>query len=114
MAGLTIRTGFARSALTGAGVPFAVRVPAGARVIRVRVLTAPGAAVTAAAVQGRVLYQTLRRVKAAGKAYSMRFRLRSRALYRAVRSGRRYSLEITPGTSTKRLGKATRATFTVR
>jgi hypothetical protein len=67
VAGVTMSSMFSRSALVGAGVPLVVTVPARAQVLRVRVLTVTGAAAAATRVtHTRVLYRTLRRVKAAG------------------------------------------------
>jgi hypothetical protein len=91
-------------ALTVTGVPLRVSVPARAKVLRVRVLT----------TRGKVLFTSFHKVKAAKKIHNVKFLLRSRKLRSKVRSGQRLVLEITPGTSRTRLGKATRTSFRVR
>jgi hypothetical protein len=91
-------------ALTVTGVPLRVSVPARAKVLRVRVLT----------TRGKVLFTAFHKVKGATKTHKVKFLLRSRKLRSKVRSGQRLVLEITPGTSRTRLGKATRASFRVR
>ena len=106
---------FAPAALIGAGVPLAVTVPAGAAVLQVTVLTVPPA-VAAASVKprGRVLLRIFHNVTRRSRAHTVRFRLRSRKLYKQVRHGRRYVLEIRPGVNRKTLGKPTRTAFRVR
>ncbi len=112
----TIAPMIARAAFLGAGVPVAVTVPAQAQILRVRVVAAgaAGRAATASHRSRALLFTAFRTVKTAGRAHRMRFRLRSRVLHARVRPGRRYVLEITAGTSAKRLGQATRVAFRVR
>jgi len=100
---VTIASAVTRAALTGAGVRMAVTVPAGARVLRLRVLTTSGAAL-----------RQVHRVKAAPKAHRIRLRLHSRRLGRTMRSGRWYVLELTPGSSSKQLGQPTHRRFRLR
>ena len=111
----TIAARVTRSGLARAGVLVAVTVPARARTLRVRVLSIPRAAAAAVGEdRGRALYQAFRPVGAASKAHRVRFRLRSGTLAARVRAGGRYVLEITPGVSTKSLGKPARVPFRVR
>jgi len=106
---------FAAAALVGAGVPLTVTVPARARVLRLRVLTVRGRARAArATATGRVIFRVFRPVTAARKAHTVRFRLRSRKLYRKVRAGGRYVLDVTPGLSRTRLGRPVSTAFRVR
>jgi K319-like protein len=83
------------------GVAVTVQVPAGASLVRLRVLPTAGAA----------LYSTFKKVTRAGK---VRLRIRSAGLRRKVRAGRRYILEARAGTSRTRLGKATRKVLRIR
>jgi len=91
------------AALATTGVPVTVTVPGNATVLRVRVLAAK-----------KALVSTFQKVKAVKKARKVKFRLHSRKLRGKVRSGHRYVLEVKPGTSRTRLGKATRTSFRVR
>lgn len=108
----TIAPAITRSALAAAGVPVTVTVPAGAEVLRVRVLTTARSGAGARRV--RVLYRAFRPVKAGRAAQRLRFRVRSRALSARVRPGRRYMLDLTPGVGTKKLGTPARIAFRVR
>jgi hypothetical protein len=90
-----------RAALTGAGVPVTVAVPAGASLVRLRVLTTAGSP----------LLSTFRKVKGGTRT---RLRIRSARLRRKLRAGRRYVIEVRAGTARNRLGKATRRTVRVR
>ncbi|MEA2256187.1 MAG: hypothetical protein QOG35_2232 [Solirubrobacteraceae bacterium] len=92
------------AALGTTGVPLTVTVPATARVVRLRVL----------APKGKALFTAFRAVKASKAPRKVKLSLRSRALRAKVKAGHRYVLEVTPGTSRTRLGKATRVSFRVR
>jgi hypothetical protein len=86
------------SALATAGIPVRIAVPAGARVVRLRVLTAAG----------RPLAQSFRSVKG-GRKITLRLRIRGRHV---LRRGR-YLLEVTPGRTRHRLGSPSRTAFRV-
>jgi hypothetical protein len=104
LARVAIAPAVSATALAAAGVPVTVTVPARATVLRVRVL----------ATAKKALLSTFQKVRATKKARKLKIRLRSRKLRSEVRSGHRYVLEVTPGTSRTRLGKATRTSFRVR
>lgn len=91
-----------RSVLASAGVTVRLTMPAGAKVLRVRVLAGT-----------RSVFRRFHVVKASQKAQRVRLRVRSRTL-RSLRSGRRYVLELTPGVSRDRLGAPTRVKFRVK
>jgi hypothetical protein len=91
-----------RAALQGAGVTVRLTVPAGAQVLRVRVLAGT-----------RTVWRDLRAVKASKHAQRVRLRVRSPRL-RSLRSGRRYVLELTPGVRANKLGAATRVHIRVK
>jgi hypothetical protein len=110
LAGAVARLGAARvaapatitaGALATRGVAVTVGVPAGARVVRLRLLTR----------KAKVLFRTFRRARGGKR---LKVHLRSTVLRRRLRAGRRYVLEVTPGTARNRLGKATRRAFRVR
>jgi hypothetical protein len=92
------------AAVGGQGVPVTVTVPASTSVLRLQVLT----------TQGKPLFRDFKAVNASAKAQKVTVKLRSKQLQRKLRRGGRYTLEVTPGTSKTRLGKATRKTFRVR
>jgi hypothetical protein len=89
-----------RAAFT-AGVPVTVNVPAGATLLRLRVLT----------TAGKALFSTFQKAKGGTK---VKVKIRSAKLRRQVRAGRRYVIEVRAGTARNRLGKATRRTVRVR
>jgi hypothetical protein len=82
------------------GVPVAIKVPAGATVVRVRLLTASGV----------VLFATSRTVRA-GEA--VKFWLSDKALRKNLRKGGRYVLEARAGKSKWSLGKPSRRGFRI-
>jgi hypothetical protein len=92
------------AALGTTGVPLTVTVPAQARVVRLRVLAA----------KHKALFTAFRSVKASKSPRKVKMTLRSPALRAKVKPGGRYVLEVTPGTSRNRLGKAIRISFRVR
>jgi hypothetical protein len=87
--------------VAGAGVPVTVSVPAGATVLRLRVLTAAN----------KALFSTFKKVKGGTK---VKVRIRSAKLRRTVRAGKRYVIEVRAGTARHRLGKATRKAIRIR
>ncbi len=87
--------------IAGAGVPVTVSVPAGATLVRLRLLTTGGAA----------LHQAFTKVRGGTK---VKLRIRSKKLRTKVRAGRRYVIEVRAGTARNRLGKATRKVIAVR
>jgi hypothetical protein len=89
------------AAFARAGVPVTVNVPAGATLVRLRVLTTAGAP----------LFSTFKTVKGGTKA---RIKIRSAKLRRKVRAGRRYVIEVRAGTARNRLGRAVRKTVRIR
>ncbi len=95
-----VSPGIRVATLATAGVRVRVAVPAGATLVRLRILT----------TQGKQLVQVFR--PAAGGT-SLKVRLRSRQIRRALHRGR-FVLEVTPGTARNRLGKPSRTTFRVR
>jgi hypothetical protein len=88
------------AAFARAGVPVTVAVPAGATLVRLRVLT----------TAGRQLAQAFHKVKGGA---TTRLRMRSAKLRRKLRPGRRYVLEVRAGTARNHLGKATRRQFRI-
>jgi hypothetical protein len=95
---------FRAETLGTTGVPLTVTVPAQARIVRLRVLVP----------KGKALFTAFRPVKASKAARKVKLSLRSRALRGKVKAGHRYVLEVTPGMSRTKLGKATRISFRVR
>jgi hypothetical protein len=89
------------TALATAGVAVKIAVPAGARILRVRVLTAAG----------RPLAQSFRSVKGGRK---VRLRLRVRGHHRHALPRGHYLLEVTAGATRHRLGRPSRTAFRVR
>jgi hypothetical protein len=83
------------------GVPLTVAVPAGATLVRLRVLTTRGAR----------LFQSFDKVHGGTKA---RLRIRSAKLRRKLRPGRRYVVEVRAGTARNRLGKPARRHIRIR
>ena len=77
------------------GVPVTVSVPAGASLVRLRVLT----------TANKALFSTSKKVKGGTK---VKVKIRSAKLGRTLRAGKRYVLEVRAGTAKNRLGKATR------
>jgi hypothetical protein len=100
VAGLAVTSVIAATAVATKGIPVALTAPAGAKVVRVRVL------------QGKkALLTTFHKVKAGKKA---RFRVRSQKLARKLRHGKRYRLEVRAGKNRRKLGRASARTFRVR
>jgi PKD domain len=100
VAGLAVTGAITATAVAVKGIPVTLTTPAGATVVRVRVL------------QGtKALLTTFRKVKAGKKA---RFRVRSQKLARKLRHGKRYRLEVRAGKNRRKLGKAAVRTFRVR
>jgi hypothetical protein len=89
------------SSIATTGVPVTVSVPAGATLLRLRVLT----------TAGTPLFSTFKKVKGGSK---VRMKVRSAKLGRKVRAGKRIILEVRSGTAKNRLGKAVRKTVRVR
>ena len=83
------------------GVPVTVSVPAGASLVRLRVLT----------TANKALFSTSKKVKGATK---VKVKIRSAKLGRTLRAGKRYVLEVRAGTAKNRLGKATRKAIRAR
>ncbi|MEA2227053.1 MAG: hypothetical protein QOF04_683 [Solirubrobacteraceae bacterium] len=83
------------------GIPVTVNVPAGATLLRLRVLTTAGAP----------LFSAFSKVKGGTK---VKLKVKSAKLRRSLRAGKRYVIEVRTGTSRTRLGKATRKQFRVR
>jgi hypothetical protein len=91
---------FAAAALVGAGVPLRIRVPARARVLRIRVRTIAGKFRGATvAVQRRELLRIFHSLTVSSKTRTILLRLRSRKLHAGVRRGHSYTLEITPASA---------------
>jgi hypothetical protein len=83
------------------GVPVTVSVPAGATLLRLRVLT----------TANKALLTTFKKVKGGTK---VKVRIRSAKLRKQLRAGKRYVIEVRAGTAKNRLGKATRRAIRVR
>jgi Ca2+-binding RTX toxin-like protein len=83
------------------GIPVSVKVPKKVKVLRFRVLSS----------RHKVLFVAFHNVKAGQK---VKFNLRSAALLGKLAAGKRYILEVTPGTSTTALGKPSVSTFLVQ
>jgi hypothetical protein len=92
---------FSAAAVATTGVPVTVAVPAGASIVRLRVLT----------TANKALFSTFKQVRGGTK---VKMRIRSSKLRRQLRSGRRYVLEVRAGTAKNRLGKPTRKVIRVR
>jgi hypothetical protein len=89
------------AALATTGVPVNVTVPAGATLLRVRVLT----------TANQPLATTFQKVKGGKK---VKVTVRSAKAARKLRAGKRFVLEVRAGTAKNRLGKATRTVIRVR
>jgi hypothetical protein len=89
------------ASVAGAGVPVTVSVPAGANVVRLRVLT----------TSNKALFSTFKKVKGGSK---VKVNIRSAKLRRQLRTGKRYVIEVRAGTARNRLGKATRKVVRIR
>jgi len=87
--------------LARTGLPVTVKVPARVTVLRFRILNG----------KRKVLYTTFKAVKAGKQA---NINLRSAALRTKLLPGKRYVLEVTPGTSRTQLGKPSLTSFSVR
>jgi len=87
--------------LARTGLPVTVKVPARVTVLRFRVLNG----------KHKVLYTTFKAVKAGKQA---NINLRAAALRTKLLPGKRYVLEVTPGTSRTQLGKPSLTSFSVR
>jgi hypothetical protein len=89
------------AALGTTGVPVNVTVPAGATLLRVRILT----------TANHALATTFQKVKGGKK---VKITVRSAKAARTLRAGKRFVLEVRAGTAKARLGKATRTVIRVR
>jgi hypothetical protein len=89
------------AAVAGAGVPVTVAVPAGATLVRLRVLT----------TANKALLTTFKKAKGGTR---ITVKLRSAKLRKQLRAGKRFVVEVRAGTARNRLGKATRKTIRVR
>jgi len=106
---------FAAAALVGAGVPLRIRVPARARVLRIRVRTIAGKFRGATvAVQRRELLRIFHSLTVSSKTRTILLRLRSRKLHAGVRRGHSLHARDHAGLSRTRLGKPTSTTLHVR
>jgi len=76
-------------------------VPRGASLVRLRVLT----------TANKALFSTFTKVKGGT---NVKIKVRSAALRKQLRAGKRYVIEVRAGTARNRLGKATRKTIRVR
>jgi hypothetical protein len=83
------------------GVPVTVAVPAGASLVRLRVLT----------TANKALFSTFKAVKGGTK---VKMRIRSAKLRKRLRAGKRYVIEARAGTARNRLGRPTRKVIAVR
>ena len=92
---------FSAASVGTTGVPVTVAVPAGASLVRLRVLT----------TANKALFSTFKKVKGGTK---VKMTIRSSKLRKQLRSGRRYVLEVRAGTAKNRLGKPTRKVIRVR
>jgi hypothetical protein len=89
------------AAIATTGVPVTVNVPAGATLVRLRVLT----------TAGTPLLSTFKKVKGGTK---VKMKIRSAKLRRKVKAGKRIIVEVRSGTAKSRLGKAVRKMVRVR
>ena len=91
----------AAAALASSGVPVTVAVPAGASIVRLRVLT----------TNDKALFSTFKAVKGGTK---VKVNIRSAKLRKQLHSGKRYIIEVRAGTAKNRLGKPTRKVIRIR
>ena len=89
------------AAVATTGLPVNVAVPAGATLLRVRVLT----------TANKALLTTFKKVKGGKK---VKVTIRSAKLARKLRAGKRIVVEVRAGTAKNRLGKATRKVIRIR
>jgi hypothetical protein len=89
------------AAVATTGLPVNVTVPAGATLLRVRVLT----------TANKALLTTFKKVKGGKK---VKVTIRSAKLARKLRAGKRIVVEVRAGTAKNRLGKATRKVIRIR
>jgi hypothetical protein len=83
------------------GVPVTFTAPAGATLVRLRVLTAAN----------KALFSTFKKVKGGTK---VKIKVRSAKLRKQLRTGKRYVIEVRAGTARNHLGKATRKVVRIR
>ena len=91
----------AAGTVASSGVPVTVVVPAGASIVRLRVLT----------TNDKALFSTFKAVKGGTK---VKVNIRSAKLRRQLHSGQRYIIEVRAGTAKNRLGKPTRKVIRIR
>jgi hypothetical protein len=100
-AGLAAPATVTAASLGAAGVPVTITVPAGATLVRLRLLTTANTA----------LLTTFKKAKGGTK---IKVKLRSAKLRKQLRAGKRFVVEVRAGTAKNRLGKPTRKVVRVR
>ena len=95
-----VSPGIRVATLATTGIRVRIAVPAGATLVRLRILT----------TQGKQLAQVFQPAKGGT---NLKLRLHSKQLRKALHPGR-FVLEVTPGTARTRLGKPSHTTFRVR